>query len=78
MAKVTVYHKETGKQHEVDSVDAKEYVESGSYTRENPNAEAEVKADPEQAVADEAVRQQRAAAMSVAGAETAPKASRKK
>ena len=77
MAKVTVYDKD-GKPHEVDSVDAKEYVASGSYTRENPNAKAEVKADPEQAAADEAVRQQRAAAMSVAGAETAPKASRKK
>lgn len=74
MAKVTVYDKE-GKPHEVDSVDAKEYVASGSYTRENPSDEAEVKADPEQAAADEAARQQRAAAMSVAGAE---KASRKK
>ena len=78
MAKVTVYHKETGKPHEVDSVDAKEYVESGSYTRENPNGDAEVKASPDQAAADEVARQQRAAAMSVAGAETAPKASRKK
>ena len=40
MAKVTVYD-QAGKPHEVDSVDAKEYVESGSYTRENPNGDAE-------------------------------------
>lgn len=58
MAKVTVYDKE-GKAHEVDSVDAKEYVASGGYTAENPNAEAGAAASSgtQSAAADEAVRQ---------------------
>jgi hypothetical protein len=70
MAKVTVYDKE-GKPHEVDSVDAKEYVASGSYTAENPNPEVKHEADP---AADEAVREARDAASTV----TPTKASRKK
>lgn len=78
MARVTVYEKETGKAHEVDSVDAKEYVASGGYTTENPNAgseqaEQEAKPDSEQVDGDEAARAQREAATTVA-----PKASRKK
>ena len=73
MAKVTVYD-QAGKPHEVDSVDAKEYVASGSYTM------GEVPMDAAQTAADEAVRQQRAAASATAtGApEGAARAGRKR
>lgn len=67
MAKVTVYDKQ-GRPSEVDPVDAREYVASGSYTMENPNADASQQAgagsDPD---ADEAARKLREAATSTAG-----------